>query len=149
VELRYKHVEAALADVMQVKPKSMAAFRARLRHLRNIGVPQLPNPGSGRPIHYFREQALQMLIALELEKIGQAPKNVAMVSQSILRQTPYGQYEGKDCYVRVSETHPGYTIAFGLEAFLQSMRSAPEISLIINVSACVRKLDAALNRALV
>lgn len=148
MELRYKHIEAALADVMNVKPKAMGAFRAQLRHLRNIGVPQLPNPGSGQPIDYSRRQALELLIALELEKVGQAPKTVALLAGAIVRQSPYGKYSSKDCYVTISESRPGFTIIFGLRSFLESMRSAPDIFAVINVSACVRKLDPALTRAL-
>ena len=160
MELRYKHIEAALAEVMNVKPKDMGAFRARLRHLRNIGVPRLPNPGSGQPIGYSRRQALELLIALELEKVGQAPKKVALLADSIMqnkaalvagtivRQTPYGTYKGRDCYATVSEFRPEVTLAFGLKAFSELMKSAPDVFLVINVSACVRKLDPALTRAL-
>jgi hypothetical protein len=148
--LRYRHTEAALAEVMNIKPHKMGAFRARLRHLRNIGVPQLPNPGSGQPIAYSRRQALELLIALELEKLGQAPKTVAMLAATIVRQFPDGGYKGRDCYAAVCESRPDVIIAFGLRAFSEFMRKqfAPDVFLVINVSACVRKLDPALKRAL-
>jgi hypothetical protein len=126
----------------------MGAFRARLRHLRNIGVPHLPKPGSGVQILYSRRQALEMLIAVELEKLGQAPKNIAVFAGSIVRQSPYGQHEGNECYIAISETKPGYTIMFGLNAFMEMMKSAPYIFLVINVSACVRRLESALDQAL-
>lgn len=148
MELRYKHIESALADVMKIKPKDMGAFRARLRHLRNIGVPQLPNPGSGQPIDYSRRHALELFVALELEKVGQAPKQVALLAGTIVRQSPYGKYEGSDCYAVISESGPGVTMVFGPRVFLEFMKSAPEVFLVINVSACVRKLDPALTRAL-
>ena len=148
MEFRYKHIEAALADVASVKPTDMGAFRARLRHLRNIGLPQLPNPGSGQPIAYSRRQALEMLLAVELEKVGQAPKSAALLAQSIIRQAPYGQHEGKDCYVTLSEVRPGYTMAYGRSGLSKMMAKAPPVLLTINVSACVRNLDPALNRAL-
>jgi hypothetical protein len=147
MELQYKHIEAALAEVMQVKPKSLPALRARLRHLRNIGLPILPKTGSGRPIQYSRHHALEMLIAIELEKVGQAAKNAAMLAASIVRQTPYGQHRGKDSYVIIGEGKHGYVLAIGRRQFMQAMRLAPETFLSINVSACVTKLDAALNRA--
>jgi hypothetical protein len=151
VELRYRHVEAALAKVMNVGPKDMGAFRARLRHLRNIGVPRLlPNPGSGRPIDYSRRQALELLIALELENVGQAPKEVALLAGTIVRQSPYGWHKGKDCYAVISKSLPGVTMINGLRAFSEHMRErhAPDVGVLINVSACVRKLDPALDRAL-
>ena len=148
MELRYRHVEAALADLAHVKPSGMGAFRAKLRHLRNIGLPQLPNPGSGQPIAYSRHHALEMLLALELEKVGQTPRNAALLAQSIVRQAPYGRHDRKDCYVTLSKTVPGYTIVFGLTKLRKTLDKAPAIFLLINVSACVRKLDPALDRAL-
>jgi hypothetical protein len=148
MELRYKHIEAALAEVMNIKSEDKGAFRARLRHLRNIGVPPLPNSGSGQPIDYSRRQALELLVALELEKIGQAPKQVALLAGTIVRQSPSGKYKGRDCYALISEARPGVTMVFGLRAFAEFMRSAPDVFLVINVSACMRKLDPALTRAL-
>src|SRR5262245_53269509 len=131
MQLRYGHVELALAGLMNVAGENIGAFRARLRHLRNIGVPQqLPKPGSGQPIAYSRRQALEMLIALELEKLGQAPKRVMMLAGSIVRQAPYGQYRGKDCYVMISEKTPGYTMASGVKSLSEVVsKSAPEIFL--------------------
>jgi hypothetical protein len=148
VQLRYRHLEAALADVMEIRPKDMSAFRARLRHLRNIGVPQLPNPGSGQPIEYSRHQALEMLIALQLEIIGQSPRQTALRAGTIVRQLPYGQHAGKDCFALVSQTKPWVTLLFGPEQFCEAMNSlGDEAFLGINVSACVRKLELALDRA--
>jgi hypothetical protein len=147
--LQYKHIESALADVMSITSKDMGAFRARLRHLRNIGVPPLPNPGSGRRINYSRRRALELLIALQLEGLGQAPKNVALLAGTIVRQSPYGgKAKGGDFYAVVSESRPGVTMAFGLRAFSELMKSAPEAFLVINVSAYGRKLDPALDRAI-
>ena len=156
MELRYKHVEVALAEVIGIGPNDMPAFRARLRHLRNIGVPRLPNPGSGQPIAYTRQQALELL-ALELETVGQAPKKVettlqkeelVRLAKTIVRQSPYGKYKGKDCFAVVTESRPGVTLAFGVRPFLEFMKSAPPAFLVINVSACVRQLNPALDRAL-
>jgi hypothetical protein len=148
--LRYKHIEGALADVLNVEPKAMGAFRAKLRHLRNIGLPKLPSPGSGRHIEYSRRQALAVLIALELEKVGQSASQAALIAQSMVRQSPYGQNEGKDCYAYVSviEKRRDYTMVDGVEGVKEMMEKAPEVLLLLNLSACVRKLDPALDRAL-
>ena len=148
MKLRYKHIEFALADVMRTKPRNMGAFRARLRHLRNIGVPRLPHSGSGQPIEYSRRHALELLVALELEKVGQAPKQVALLAGSIVGQLPDSEYEEGDYYAVISESKPGYEMAFGLRVFLELMESAPDVFLVINVSACMRKLEPALTRAL-
>jgi hypothetical protein len=147
VELRYKHVEAALAAVCQVPRKGMGAFRARLRHLRNIGLPRLPTPGSGQRIAYSPRQALEMLLALEIENAGHSPQNAAWIVPSIVRQSPYGQHEGKDCYIVMTDPNSAYTRAFGLEQLTEALETAPALVLIINVSKYVRKVETALERA--
>ena len=128
-----------------MKPKAIGAFRARLRHLRNVGVPQLPNPGSGSPISYTHRQTLELLIALELERQGFSPKHVALLAPSIVHLSPYGQHEKADFFVALDQGKPGYS-AFGLEAFHEFLEKAPNAFLAINVSALVRELNAALDR---
>jgi hypothetical protein len=146
--VRYRCLEAALADVMNVKPKGMGAFRAKLRHLRNLGLPRLPSPGSGQAINYTRRQALELVFAMELEKFGQVPRMAAENAQSIVRQSPYGQHEGEDCFVTITEVKPGYTIAYGVNGLSEFMRTAPDVFFVINVSGCARRLEAALGRTL-
>jgi hypothetical protein len=144
--MRYREVEAALAEVMHIGPKGMGAFRGRLRHLRNIGLPRLPKSGSGRAIYYSPRQALEMLLALELENAGQTASKAALVAESIVRQSPYGQHDGQDCYVCVVKERPGYTMMYGKKAFLEFLNTAPDTFLVINVSGCVSKLNPALSR---
>jgi hypothetical protein len=143
--LRYEHVEKALAEVMKVTPKGMGAFRARLRHLRNIGLPRLPKPGSGRAIDYTRQHALEMLLAVELENLGQTARRSALLAGSMVRQTPYGQYQNMDCYVCCKPNSREYSSASGLKNLMELMATAPHVSLVINVSSCVRKLEEALD----
>jgi hypothetical protein len=145
MQLRYGDLETALAKVVGIKIKDRRAFRAKLRHLRNIGLPRLPRPGSGQPIAYSRHQALEMLIALELEKIGQAPKNAALLAQSIARQPP--QFEGKDCYIVVSSAGAAYMMGYGSKGLFSLVPKLPHIFLVINLAACVRKLDSVFGRA--
>jgi hypothetical protein len=149
--LRYKHVEAALVDAAGVEPQAIDAFRARLRHLRNIGLPELPASGSGTHITYSRRQALEILIAIQLENIGHKPQSAAILSGSIVRQSPYGQHKGKDCYVipsAPSENRAQYRIMDGIAEVPKYMKSCPEIFTVVNVSALVRRLDIALDRSL-
>jgi hypothetical protein len=68
-------IEKALAEVFRVGPDDMSAFRSRLRHLRNINCPKLPKTGSGQPVLITREQAIEILIALELAALGFAPRH--------------------------------------------------------------------------
>jgi hypothetical protein len=144
--LRYDDVETALEEVLRIKPTGMGAFRGRLRHLRNIGLPRLPKRGSGRPIDYSPRQALEMLLALELENAGQTASKAAFVAASMVRQSPFGQDPDEDCYACVVKGQPGYTMAYGRKAFLEFLGKAPDTFLVINISGCVRKLNVALSR---
>jgi len=145
--LRYKQVEAALADIANVKPRAMGAFRGKLRHLRNIGLPRLPSPGTGQRIPYSRRQVFEMLLAIELEKMGQAPKSAAMLAQSIVRQAPNGQHQGQDFYVAIGHDQAAaYTAAYGMPSLSKAIENASGVCLVINVSACAMKLDRALDR---
>jgi hypothetical protein len=147
IEVRYEQVEEALAEVMNITPKGIGAFRGRLRHLRNIGSPRLPKTGSGRAIDYSRQHALEMLLALELQRLGQTARRAALLAGSMVRQTPYGQFHGKDCFVCCQAHSKEYVTAFGLDVFMKMMESAPYTFLVINISACVRKLETALGNA--
>ena len=71
VGLRYKNVEAALAEVLEISEGHLPAFRARLRHLRNL-LP-IPKTGKGSHISYTFNEALIMLIAVQLNLIGVSP----------------------------------------------------------------------------
>jgi len=82
-EIRYKHVEAVLKRIFKVSSDTEGAFRARLRHLRNMGIPDLPKPGSGAQIPYTRVHLIQMIIALELSALGIAPRHAADLAERI------------------------------------------------------------------
>src|SRR5215831_13325989 len=82
-EIRYKHVEAVLSRIFKVSAEGEGAFRARLRHLRNMGIPKLPKPGSGAQIGYTRQHLIQMIIALELSALGIAPRHAADLAERV------------------------------------------------------------------
>jgi hypothetical protein len=71
---RYKTLELALAHVFRVEMKDLPAFRARIRHLRNLGIPPVGAPGSGQAVVYTRSDAIRLLIALEMELLGVPPR---------------------------------------------------------------------------
>jgi hypothetical protein len=151
VEFRYKHIEAALADVLNVPQKKMGAFRARIRHLRNIGLPQLPKPGSGQQIAYTRRHALEIILALRLQDIGQAPQAAADQAQMIVRQSPHqidlsAAHKLGDMYAAVQPGAMPVTLAYGRKSLAEVLDRAPVAFSLVNVSACARELDDALNR---
>jgi hypothetical protein len=141
--LQYSNIEQALANIMGVKPVQMGAFRARLRHFRNIGLPKLPKLGSGHHVDYTQKDALEMLLALELQKIGQTAAHAALVAGSIVRMTG-GQHVEPDSYVLCQKEQVGYTIAIGTRALIEAIKKGPPAVSLINVSACVRNLKRAL-----
>jgi hypothetical protein len=71
--MQYSRFEAILADTFSIKEKGLGAFRARLRHLRNLGVPNVPKRGSGNTAIYKTADLLTALVALELQALGSAP----------------------------------------------------------------------------
>ena len=84
--MQYKQMELALADVLAVPTERLGAFRARIRYLRNSGVPALPKPGTGSFIDYTAAMALELLVALQLEVVGHAPKHTARMAAKIVQE---------------------------------------------------------------
>src|SRR5271165_958624 len=81
--MTYGVVEAVIAEVLDVPPKMIGALRARLRHLRNLGVPALPRPGSGKKIRYSYRQAFEMLTTVILEHGGFTPRLAISAAQDV------------------------------------------------------------------
>jgi hypothetical protein len=87
-DLRYKRVEEALCRIFNVPREGLGAFRARLRNLRNMGIPNLPRTGSGTKIAYTRDQVTEILIALELSRLGIAPRYVGDIDKKVPERAP-------------------------------------------------------------
>ena len=152
MSLGYKRVEAALADALEVKPDGMGAFRARLRHLRNLGLPKLPTPGSGQRIGYSEDNAFVMLLALELEDVGLAPRSAATIAPSIarrhqsLRGTLQLSADG-DVYAAVTPTRAKQWTTLSTREALDEFLARERGVCLLNVSLCARTLDRALRAA--
>ena len=101
------HVEAALARVFSVEPDELGPFRGRLRHLRNIGVPDLPKPGSGRQIKYSRQNIIEMMLALEFEAMGVSPRYAAQYAKQYSKVfAPDNRAPAHSDIILVSSPHP-------------------------------------------
>jgi len=98
VALTYGVVEAVIAEVLGIEPEGIGALRARLRHLRNLGVPGLPRPGSGKKIRYSRRQAFEMLTTMILEHGGFTPRLAISAAQDIIGGARRGA-DDEDVYV--------------------------------------------------
>ena len=75
--LRYQQVEIALVRMHNIRDKDLKRFRARLRNLRNLGVPDLPKVGSGKQIAYTQDHLEELSLAVELMKFGLSPSHIA------------------------------------------------------------------------
>jgi len=145
VKFRYGQVEAALIAALGIAPENLGAFRGRLQHLRKLGVPDLPGPGSGQSLEYSRQDALEMMLAVELENIGKAPRAAAMVASSILRTSDHSSAGRENVFIAFDRSFSAaYTVLTGRKVFLRWLKSAPRAFAVIDLTACAKALDAAL-----
>jgi hypothetical protein len=145
-ELRYKEVETALIDVLGVKPAKLGSFRGKLQNLRRLGLPAL-KPGSGAQIQYTRRQALELLLALLLEDLGHKPREVVKLAGDIVHGMRWG-VEGHDYYAMIRPKAKAVIQAMTPEALQEMIGKRDPAVALINVSACIEKLYAALDKAL-
>lgn len=71
--MQYSQFEKILANVFSVREKDQGAFRARLRHLRNLDMPRVPKRGSGNTAVYKPIDVISAFVALELQALGCSP----------------------------------------------------------------------------
>jgi hypothetical protein len=95
VELHYKHLERAVAEVMGTPKEKMGALRARMRRLRDLGFSAWTRPGggpgTGQVIKYSPGNALEIVIALVMEDLGQSPKTAAQLSEDAMKAAEFGK----------------------------------------------------------
>lgn len=71
--LQYKQMEAVLAQLFDIRHADRKAFKARIRHLREIGVLDVPKCGKGQIIQYAESHVRELFIALLLARFGLSP----------------------------------------------------------------------------
>jgi hypothetical protein len=79
--MQRKEFEEALIHMLGISEAALGAFRGRLRHLRTLGVPNVPKRGSGNSITYRKEDLFTTLIALALHSLGFAPTTSAIIAK--------------------------------------------------------------------
>jgi hypothetical protein len=85
--MQYQELELALADRHEVPEKDLGAFRARLRVLRDMGIPSVEKPGKGRKVEYDFADLWEASFALTLERFGLPHARVANVVARYLRKS--------------------------------------------------------------
>ena len=78
--MEYGAIEAMLADLHGIAPNELKAFRARIRVLRDVGVPAVHKPGKGSKVDYDFVDFWETHVALTLERFGLTPLRVKFVT---------------------------------------------------------------------
>jgi hypothetical protein len=78
--MQYRHFENALIGMLGIEEAELGAFRARLRHLRKLGVPNVPRRGSGNTAIYQKVDLFSTFIALALQTLGSNPTVSALIT---------------------------------------------------------------------
>ena len=158
--LRYGEVEVVLASIHWIPHYERKAFRAKLRHMRNTGIPEgLDEPGKGRVLRFTKEQVLEMLISLDLQAAGWAPYDTQQIVSKIVKdwKAVGAEDEDVDHYAVLSLSissnalAPKYAVNIckGFErASALVSQSSTRLHTVINISASARSLDEALGKAL-
>jgi hypothetical protein len=83
--MQYRQFEEALVQMFSIRIASLGAFRARLRHLRKLGIPNIPKRGSGNTLVYRVEDIFTTFVALALQTLGSAPITSAIIARGAAR----------------------------------------------------------------
>ena len=87
-DLQFGDVERILARTHDIKDRHRKAFQARLRHLRNLGVPRLSKVGSGTRINYNQDDLYELFLALELMRCGMSPATIKYLIRKHRNELP-------------------------------------------------------------
>ena len=160
--LRYGEVETVLASIYWIYPAELKAFRAKLRHMRNIGIPSgLGEPGKGAVLRFSKQQVLEMLISLDLQASGWSPYDTSSVAKDMAQAWKDGQVSGaeEDDLYGVLGMHIGgnalapkfgFIICEGTQEAVSMITQdrMARLSTIINITASAKALDKQLETAL-
>jgi hypothetical protein len=105
--LTYAEAEATLAELHGVTGDvQQRAFRARLKHLKRLGIPAGINPGRGAKIYYKDEQLYEWAFCLELAEFGIDPAAIVRLMEQNFKtdilqkiaECRIGQHDPDDLY---------------------------------------------------
>jgi len=72
-EYEYGNIERALVQCFGITEDALKAFRARIRHFRNLGIPNIRKVGKGKRAPYSRDHISELWFALLLAQAGLSP----------------------------------------------------------------------------
>ncbi len=150
MELRWRDVEATLSELLLITDEQRGAFRARIRHLKAVGIPNIPKVGSGTQITYTRDNVVELYMALLIMELGVPPKVAAGLVLNI-RSWPYDNpiYGPKDKdFLVIVPTRTKFPISMflkGEEQMMHYIQSTPDrVFGTLRITDCLRSVDAAL-----
>jgi hypothetical protein len=100
---------------------SLGAFRARLRHLRSLGIPNVPKRGSGNAVAYKSQDIFITFVALALQTLGSAPTVSALIASVTVRYIPRLRSGEKEIFLVVSNIPDNIRDTPGYMPGVQSM----------------------------
>src|SRR6185312_7244014 len=104
--MQYREFEQALVEMFSVDETYLSAFRARLRHLRKLGVPDVPKRGSGNASSYSQGHLFITSVALTIETLGYTPTTSALIAAQAGRQLDWIADEKQDVFLLVASYPP-------------------------------------------
>lgn len=104
IQLQYAQVEQALMGLNRISEEKRGAFRARLRHLKQMGFPEGTNTGKGQRAVYDIMAYFKMVFATELMQAGVSPSRIVR----ILR----GNWDNMEFDILVALTPPDFLAGF-------------------------------------
>src|SRR5215471_14531826 len=99
--MQYGQFEEALVQMFSIREASLGAFRARLRHLRKLGIPNIPKRGSGNIVIYKVEDLFTTFVALALQTLGSTPVISAVIANVAARYFKRLGFEEEDIFLVV------------------------------------------------
>jgi hypothetical protein len=151
----YAQAEGILARLHQSAGKpQQKAFRARLKHLKRLGVPLGSHPGRGKKIDYTDEQLAEWVFCLELEECGLDPSVIVRLLKENRREIYTDEatidYQHELLLVirpsAIAADAPGYKIEWirreGHRDPFQKLRSYRRC-IVVNVTQLLRQMDVA------
>jgi len=104
--MQYREFEQALVEMFSVDESYLSRFRARLRHLRELGVPNVPKRGSGNASTYTLAHLFTTSIALTVETLGYAPTTSVILARKAAAQLDWLPGEKRDVFLLVANYPP-------------------------------------------
>ena len=151
MRLRWKHIDTALEDkLFLVTARERPAFQARVRHLRRLGIPDIAGQGSGTQLHYSREHAIELYLALLISQVIVKPTIVVEIVKNLkrhpYRQQVFGKHVGEPSLaIRPTNTgRPTTTFLPDAKALASYLEMPEKVLSVVKLSDAVRAMDAAL-----